>query len=268
MGISVHSLTIYPVKSCRGISLQASRVERRGLAHDRRWMLVDEHGSFLSQRRWPELALLSTSLHEAHYGLRTPDGQTFELPHSVNGGSGLEVSVFESRVEALEYAPASQWFSAVLGRACRAVHLPRTSLRPVSARYAALGDEVSFADGFPCLALSLESLAELNRRCPEPMSMARFRPNIVLCGGQPHFEDELGRFQVGSVTFRAPKLCERCKVTLIDPESAESGKEPLASLAEYRRWDGKVWFGVNLIPEAPGDLAVGDALSPLRAQPT
>jgi uncharacterized protein YcbX len=123
---------------------------------------------------------------------------------------------------------------------------------------------VSFADGFPCLLLSQASLDELNRRCPETMAKERFRPNIVVSGGTAHFEDELRRFQLGVVRFRAPKLCDRCKVTLVDPETSRSGKEPLRTLATYRRWDGKVWFGVNLVPDTTGTIQIGDELTELR----
>jgi uncharacterized protein YcbX len=185
------------------------------------------------------------------------------LPERIDGGEPLSVTVWNSTVAALAHRGASEWFSRLLGRECRAVYMPDSSKRQLK-RGPGL---VSFADGYPLLLISEASLAELNRRCPEPMVMERFRPNVVVSGDPPHFEDELRQFSLGEVAFTAPKLCDRCVVTTRDPVTGVRGKEPLKTLANYRRWDGAVWFGTNLLPSGHGWLGIGDPLT-VRSPPT
>lgn len=246
MSQAVSALLIYPVKSCGGVRLSRAQVEPYGLAQDRRWMLIDDAGEFLSLRRCSRMALVRVAPSGPRFVLEAPGCPDFELPESVAAGEEQRVSVFGNSMLARVHEATSRWFSRALGLPCRAVYLPDPRL--------------SFADAFPCLLISEASLDELRRRCPEPMHMERFRPNIVLSGGDPHFEDRLTQFQLGEVRFRAPKLCDRCRATLVDPETGALGREPLRTLASYRRWDQKVWFGVNLVPESSGLLAVGDEL--------
>ncbi|HVJ20320.1 MAG TPA: MOSC domain-containing protein, partial [Polyangiaceae bacterium] len=120
------------------------------------------------------------------------------------------------------------------------------------------GDVVGFADAYPFLVISEASLEELNRRLPQPVAMRRFRPNIVLSGAEPFAEDGFAHVRIGAVSFRGPKRCDRCVVTTVDPETGKAGQEPLRTLATFRKQDGKVWFGMNLIHDGPGEIAVGD----------
>ncbi len=252
----VSGIHVYPVKACRGVSVPRARVTDRGLQHDRRWMVVDAQGRFVSQRERSELALVSVAFAEGGYTLTAPGRRELYLPESLASGERVEASVWSSEVWGYTEPDAGQWFSELLEQECRVLFMPEDSRRTVSSRSALL----SFADGYPLLLISEASLEELNRRSSEPMSMARFRPNLVVSGGSPHFEDDLVRFRVGGVRFSAPKLCDRCVVTTIDPKTGQAGREPLRTLATYRRWDGKVWFGTNLIAENEGVLEIGQQL--------
>lgn len=128
---------------------------------------------------------------------------------------------------------------------------------------------VSFADGFPYLTASLESLAELNSRLEEPVEMARFRPNIVIDGANgPHDEDTWAHFRVGELDFYSVKPCVRCVMTTIDPQTAHKGKEPLKTLATYRRVENKILFGQNVMASAEGVVRVGDNIEVLKRMET
>lgn len=260
---AISGIHVYPLKACRGISVGRARVTDRGLEHDRRWMIADARGRFVSQRERSELALVTVVLQPHGYFIEAPERPRLELPFELARGKRVQASVWSSSVWGLAHPTASEWFSEFLGEDCRVLYMPQESHRTVSNRY----DLVSFADGYPLLMISEASLEELNRRSSEAMSMARFRPNLVVSGGPAHFEDELESFSVGDVRFDAPKLCDRCVVTTIDPETGRTGPEPLKTLATYRRWDQKVWFGTNLVPQNQGMLELGQRLEGERVKP-
>ncbi len=254
----VRSLHVYPVKACAGIDVTEAHVERRGLAGDRRWMLVGEDGVFVTQREEPRLCLVRTALAGEKLTLAY-DGEELAVPRALASGEPARVRVWSSDVDALEHLAARAWTSRVLGRPGRLVFMPEAALRPIKSDRAAPGDIVSFADGFPVLLMSMESVGELERRAGQPFEMRRFRPNVVVDGAAPFAEDAWTRLAIGAATFRAPKACERCIVTTVDPSTAARGAEPLRTLATFRKWDNAVWFGVNLVPDTLGALRVGDA---------
>jgi uncharacterized protein len=155
--------------------------------------------------------------------------------------------------------------SAHLDTDARLLFMPDTTMRQADLAYAEPGDRVSFADGFPLLLITQQSLDELNRRLTEPLSMLRFRPNVVVHGAAvPHEEDSWRSIRLGSVPCDVVKPCARCAVTTIDQATGIAGKEPLRTLAEYRRWDGKVWFGQNVVHRDTGMLRVGDEVEVLH----
>ena len=264
--ISLAGLRRYPVKSCRGESLTQAVVEPWGLASDRRWMLVDDTGAAITAREVNAMVLLRPEI--------TPDGLRLEAP----GRSPLEVtrpdpaqqvsvSVFSSHITAaVADRDATAWLSDALGVAARLVWLDDPTRRASDPRYTEPGDRVSLADGYPLLLASETSLADLGI---EGVSMTRFRPNLVVRGAAAWAEDDWRRIRIGETTFRSVKGCARCVLTTVDPETAARGKEPIATLARVRRWDGKTWFGVNLVPEtlpAPGQtIGVGDEVEVLEA---
>jgi len=237
-------------------------IDRRGPIGDRRFMVVDESGRFVSQREEPRMCLVGVAVSGAT--LRISVGPlAVTVPREPREGTAARVEIWKSQVDAIEVAEGSGLFSQHLGRDVRLVYMPDASERPVNPERAQPGDLVSFADAYPFLMISEESLAGLNARLDSPLPMERFRPNVVVAGGDAHAEDELGRVRIGDVTFRNVKPCDRCSVPTVDPSTGERGKEPLKTLADYRKWDGQVWFGTNLIHDGVGTLSVDDALTEL-----
>lgn len=256
--IEISGLYVYPIKSCRGISLNEVSVERRGFARDRRWMVVDEDGRFITQRADPALTPVNVEAHDDGIVVSAPSRASMELPWALDAGERMPVTVWTSTVEALVHPSGSRWFSQLLGRPARLVFMPDDVERAIDPEYATPAEIVSFADGFPVLVVSEESLDDLSSRLPAPMEMERFRPNLVVRGGAPYAEDEWGRAAAGEVVLRMAKLCGRCVLVTRDPLSGRASKEPLKTLASYRKRDRKVRFGVNAIPERLGWLRLGD----------
>ncbi len=267
----VSEIRIYPVKGLRGLSVAAAEVEPWGLAGDRRWMVVDANGRFLSQREAPQMARIDVEPRPG--GLRlSAEGWGVCDVAVPDGPADLPVTVWRDRLHAAPAdGAASRWLDAALDRAgCRLVHMadPAT-VRPVDPDYGAPGDHVSFADGYPLLLATTASLADLSDRVGRPLPMTRFRPNLVVDGAGPWAEDGWSALAVGAVRFRIAKPCARCVVTTVDPATGIKGAdgEPLRTLADYRRdGRGRPIFGQNLIPDGPGRIAVGDAVqATLRA---
>ncbi len=241
-------------------------VEPWGLAGDRRWMLVGDDGGVLTARQCPHLVLVMPKFEAGGLLVRAPDADPLRV-RTPDGATLIKVRVFCS---ALAAAPASDeahaWFSKVVGQPVRLVYLDDPTRRRPNPRYSKAGDRVSFADGYPLLLATEGSLAALNdliaegpRAAEGPVPMARFRPNLVVAGAVPWAEDGWRVLRIGAARFRAAKACDRCVLTTIDPDTASSGREPLMTLARHRRWDGRAWFAVNLIPDSPGaTLRIGD----------
>lgn len=273
MTVTLSDLRRYPVKSCRGESVTSALVEPWGLAGDRRWMVVDDAGTTITAREVNAMLLVRPELTGT--GLRVhATGAAPLLVDEPDPTGQVPVALFSSRLTAAAAGPeADEWFSTVLGVAARLVWLDEPTRRPTDPAYGEDGDRVSFADGYPMLLTTEASLAALNdevlARAPHPrapLPMTRFRPNLVLAGATAWVEDDWRRVRVGVATFRAVKGCARCVITTVDPETAERGKEPIASLARLRRYDGATWFGVNLVPDTPGTvIEVGDEVEVLEA---
>ena len=255
-------INIYPIKSTRGIALRESEVLARGLPWDRRWMLVDADGNFITARQHPLLARVRTAVMRETLQVAVDDRPPLLLPLQPERGDMLQVTVWKDRCSAVPAGPeADAWFSDYLGLACRLVQMTDDLVRGVNPDYGRVGDEVSFADGFPLLMISQASLADLNARLERPVQMHRFRPNLVVDGDAPYAEDRWRRIRVGEVEFEGVKNCSRCVFTTIDPDSGrkDPGKEPLKTLSVYRRREsGGVYFGQNLIPRGRGVVRVGD----------
>jgi uncharacterized protein len=268
----------YPVKSCRGERLVAGTVEPWGLAGDRRWMVVDADGGPVTAREYPRLVLVTPRRSGDGLRLAGPAAPDLAVPVP-RGGDLVPVNAWGSELTAAPAdAAAHDWFSDVVGKPVRLVYLDDPARRRPNPAYSRDGDRVSFADAYPLLLTSEGSLAKLNeliaagpRAAEGPLPMRRFRPNVVVAGPAAWAEDRWRRLRIGGVLFRAVKGCDRCVLTTVDPDTAAKGKEPIATLARYRRWDGKTWFGVNLIPDSarPGDtLRVGDPVEILEQADT
>ena len=257
--VTLSGLYVYPIKSCAGISLQSAELSATGLRHDRRWMLVDETGEFMSQRAHPRMALISVRLSAEHVTVAAPGMPDLEIPLESDDENLIDVRVFgDTNRGALVGGEAESWFGKFLEFPCRLVRKPDGDLRLVDSSLAQSGDQVGFADGFAFLLISQASLEDLNSRLEEPLPMNRFRPNFVLEGCGSYAEDGWGRLRIGSVPFRVAEACPRCAITTVDQKTGVRGKEPLRTLATYRKSEGEVYFGRNLIHDALGTVSVGD----------
>jgi uncharacterized protein YcbX len=251
-------LHVYPVKSAGGIPLEASDVDGRGLRHDRRWMLVDEAGSFMSQRRHPRMALVRIRIEPDHLVVSAPEMPSLHVPLRPPDRRLRLARVWGDLVEVSAVGDdADRWFGEFLGIACKLVYLPDQSVRPVDPAYGRTGDRVGLTDGFPFLLISEASLADLNDRLEHPVPMNRFRPNLVIGGCEPFAEDGWRLIRIGEITLRVVKPCARCTITTVDQRTAARGKEPLRTLATFRRAGNKVLFGQNLIHDDTGTLHTG-----------
>lgn len=263
-GPRLAAIFVHPIKSCRGIARRSARVVPTGLDNDRIAVLFEAQGGrFISQREEPTLA--TVRVLERDHGLELRIGEDgasgFALTPPDPGGPRERVRVWDDETEALVHPLGSAFFSQFLGRPVRLGFLPQDGARAVDPRYARQGDQVGFADGFPLLATVRESLDELVRRAGTPLEMERFRPNVVIEGLDAFSEDGWTTLQIGPARFSAPKPCDRCVITTLDPRTGIAGKEPLRTLASFRRRGGKTLFGVNLIPEREAlgmTLSVGD----------
>lgn len=263
--LRVTELWTYPVKSCRGTALEHAAVQARGLPWDRHWMVVDAAGRFLTQRELPAMATIEPAVMADALVLSAPGLPDLELPLAADTG-GAVVTVWRDTLQARTVSDAAdRWLSRHLGVDCRLIRFADDVRRPVDPTYGAPGDETAFSDGFPVLLVGQGSLDELNRRLARPLPMRRFRPNLVVAGAPGHDEDDWRRIRIGSLTLRVVKPCSRCAITTVDPErGARDGTEPLETLATYRRRDGRVYFGQNLIPDGAGEIRVGDAVEVLE----
>jgi len=253
----VRGLYHYPIKSCRGTSLEVAVVGPRGIVADRQWMVVDSAGHFLTQRELPRLALIEPSLRNGLLEISAPDVPTLSVPVG-DAGERVEVVVWRDRCVAVDHGPeAAAWFSRVLGTPCRLVRIADDEVRRADREFASPTDQVGFADGFSFLLTSRASLDELNRRLEIPLPMNRFRPNIVIDGIEPFEEDGWKRVRIDGITFEVAKPCARCVTTTVDQHTAERSNEPLRTLATFRKRTGGVMFGQNLIHDRTGVLRVG-----------
>jgi len=263
----VSALYIYPVKSLGGFAVSQAEVQERGFRYDRRWMLVDDQGQFLTQRSHPKMALVKTILYDNHIGLGAGEAmpETMELPVQTGSGVSVQVRVWNDRVEALwPQLEADAWISDFLGVHCRFVYMTDAAERTADVRYYPSKSGVSFADSFPYLLTSEGSLDELKRRSGVDLDMRRFRPNIVVSGSNAYEEDRWKTIRLRRTVFKLVKPCARCVVTTIDPDTGRRGKEPLRTLAAYRNQDGKTLFGQNMVAEGRGRVAVGDPVEVLE----
>lgn len=262
MNPTLARIHVYPVKSCAALNPEQAQVESRGLAGDRRWMVIDADGKFVTARKHPRMVLIRVNLTDDALQLSAPDMPGLQLRPATQG-TRVAARVWSSDVSAI---PASEeadaWISRYLGFSARFVHMDQACSRTIESSHAPAGEEVSFADGYPLLLISQASLDGLNEKLAEPVDMLRFRPNLVVAGTSAHAEDGWRSIRIGGVHFDLVKACVRCVLTTVQPEHGEfdPAGEPLRTLISYRRTDKGVTFGQNLIPRGSGSIRVGDAV--------
>lgn len=271
MSITLRTLRVFPVKSVRAREVAEVEVERLGPRGDRRWMVIDEDGEAITSRT--DRRLLTITASPTANGLAlTANSETTEV--AVPTGEQMQVSVHGRPLRGIPAArEASEWVGAVIGRPeARLAYVGEP--RPLNPDHSRPGDSTAFADAYP---VTLGSMASLRRvqdwvtessleRGEEPvqLEMTRFRPNLTIDGDLEAFaEESWQRVRVGEVELEVAKIIDRCVLTTIDPDTLDSGKEPIRSLARHHSWDGKTWFGLQLIPRTLGVIRVGDPVEPV-----
>jgi uncharacterized protein YcbX len=266
-------INVYPIKSLRGISLGESKVKRRGLEFDRRWMLINEKNHFLTQREFPKMATIVPEI--TNDGLLVSQGENkITIPFETNSNETGRVKIWSSFCRAEIYEDSvNEFFRDVLQTNCRLAQMPEDTNRKVNYFYAVQKDDhVSFADGYPFLLVGENSLEDLNSRLEKPLPMNRFRPNFVIKDSEAFAEDGWKKIKIGESVFDLVKPCARCVITTIEQsEGLRSGVEPLKTLASYRipkrSVKKKILFGQNLIAESGGNvLRVGDKVEVLETK--
>jgi uncharacterized protein YcbX len=257
------ALNVYPVKSCRGIGLDAATLDSTGLRDDRHWMLVRPNGRFVTQRELPRMALIGTQVDARALSLAAPGMPPLVVPRDA-GAESRAVTVWKFAGRGIDAGEvAASWFSKFLDTPLRLVRFDANTPRECSPEWTPGTRAVTeFSDGFPILVISRASLADLNSRLPMPLPMERFRPNVVIDGVDAYDEDRIHELRAGEVTLRIVKPCLRCSITTTDQQlGALDGIEPLAALKTYR-FDHVlhgVAFGQNaiIVDGAGASLRVG-----------
>jgi uncharacterized protein YcbX len=263
--LQISQLYIYPIKSLGGIALNTARLTDRGLEHDRRWLLIDDNNRFLTQRENAQMALFKQDLQDGVFTVTyTANGTSIQIPLQPLKQEMVEVTIWDDTCTA-QYVcdEVDEWFTRKLGISCRLVYMPNDTLRQTDPRYTNEGTVTSFSDAYPALIIGQASLNDLNSRLNVPLPMNRFRPNIVFTGGEPYSEDTMQHISINGIDMYGVKLCARCIMTTIDQTTAEKNKEPLKTLATYRRKGNKILFGQNLTMEGEGILNAGDEIKVL-----
>ena len=264
MNVVVSQLAVYPVKSTRQISLTRCELDAFGFRGDRRWMVVTPEGRFITQRQRAEMVLINVANESLNIQLSAPDMPAINVsfPDETEAAT-RQVTVWDDEVMALDAGnTAADWLSRFLKIECRLVYMPDSTFRQVDRRYAPKGRQTGFADGFPLLLISEGSLDLLNQKLKTPVPMARFRPNLVVKGCEPHAEDLWRCIKVGDIDFEVVKPCTRCVIPSINTDTAEKDSELLKVLADYRRDEkSRVIFGMNLIHRNRGNINVGDSVT-------
>ena len=263
--MKIEKIYVYPVKSLGAISLETAELENTGFKYDRKWLLLSDKGEVLTQRTIPALSNFKCEFAsgglEVIYDLK----QTrIQIPFNKDNRKRFEFQLWDDPVSGFEVAEhISQWFSDLLGQKVYLLVQSIQHPRFVDPRYAKSGNEtVSFADGYPILVVSEESLSLLNSKLTKKVEMLRFRPNLVISGLGPHEEDHLGQFKIGEAELMGVKKCARCNMINLDKNLQLFEKEPLQILSSYRRDKNKVFFGQNVLVHKTGILKVGQELEP------
>jgi len=259
--MKITHLFVYPIKALKGISLSEATFSDKGFEYDRYWMVVDENGIAITQREIPKMALFEVSIRAKDIQV-TYQNEAIHIPKiKEEKGEVLSVKMFDNDlIGEKESDKINDWFSNKLGQKAFLV-------RPVSERprYMKRHPEakVAFPDSSQYLILGEAAMTNLNDQLEEELDINRFRPNIVFSGGNPHDEDHWETIQIGEAIFEKNKLCARCQVTTINQETGMISKEPLKTMASYRKKGNKVLFGTyfKLTKKGQGSIKLNQEIS-------
>ena len=262
-------IAVYPLKSGAGLDLDAREVEPCGLRGDRRWMVIDADGVCVTARERPQLVRIRAETAGPDLQLRMDGRETLTVRYPDARSRSARTWIWGQECGALDAGDAAaRWMSDALDKPVRLVAMDDRAKRRPDPECTLPEDEVSFADCYPVLVIGRSSLDDLNTRTPAPVSMRRFRPNLVVGGGAPYAEDDWRRIRIGSVEFEGVENCERCELPTVDPDTGipDSRREPMRTLARYRRrTTGGVFLGQNLVPRGAGTVRVGDRVTVLES---
>jgi uncharacterized protein YcbX len=262
---TVASLHVYPIKSCAALDLLAVRFDELGPLYDRRFMLVDENGRFLTQREVPKLAVITPRLGPTALVVSAPDMPQLKVPMTQRDAKMREIEVWRFKGPAEDAGEnAADWFGSLLGRPCRLVRWSEQALRQVNPAHARTQSATAFTDGYPVLLMNEASVADLSQRAGKRIPMNRFRPNLVVKDAPAYAEDGWRKIRCGELELDVVKPCSRCAITTTDQARGEREKEPLATLATYRERDGEVYLGQNCVHLGDGSIRVGDSVEVLE----
>ncbi|MBP8006213.1 MAG: MOSC domain-containing protein [Acinetobacter sp.] len=262
----VSQLFHYPVKSCRGNKCIEMEIDAFGPQWDRRWMIVDKDGRFVTQRQVAEMGQIGVSISSASVSFSYQSEQ-IELSMLEAQGQKDErlVTVWRDQLigNRIDH-PVNAWLSQKLGREVQLVYMPQETVRQVDLEYAELGDRVGFADGFPFLIISEASVEFLAEKVGYPLDVQRFRPNIVISGCEAFAEDQWKQIQIGEVTFDLVKPCSRCVIPTIDLETGQKQPAVMQAMLAYRKQGNKVMMGQNALHRGEGTIAIGQEVQILK----
>lgn len=262
----VFGLTTYPIKSTQGINLELAKVTKTGLELDRHFVVTDLNGKFITGRTKSKLVLVHTVKTQNGLMLSAPGMEDFEVDYAMLSNQYSAVTVWNDKINSQHtHYNLDAWFSKYLASNCKVYFLGEKSQRLVkNSKY-----PLSFADGYPFLLISTTSLAFLNDRLALPVTMAQFRPNIVVDNCQAFAEDEWRLIKIGEVKFEIVKPCSRCIFTTVNAKTGRRDvlKEPLKTLNTFRQGDDKeIYFGQNMIALNRGTIKIGDRVEILTTQ--
>ncbi|GHO57176.1 MOSC domain-containing protein [Ktedonobacter robiniae] len=260
-------IRIYPIKACAGTDIQRAYVDMRGLRYDRRWMLVNEQGRDLHQFDHPRLASVVVTLDDDGLFIQAPGMPLLHIPLQPQHSTSRTVQWHQGICEALPVSDqADEWFQDFLHVPCQLVFMPENAQHPVEPGYE-VGHDLANFTSFHYHLLGEGSLEDLNQRLEKPVSLERFRPNLVIAGTPAFAEDSWRTIRINQQLFHVVKPCDRCAITTVDPVlGVMTGKEPMTTLARYRTFHKKVLFGQYLLSQDAGMLQVGDRVEVVEQQ--
>lgn len=264
--ISLQNIFIYPIKSLGAVELSECELDERGLKYDRRFMLVDEHSRYITQREFPRLSLIRTAIRNSQIEIENQHSEKLFVPLELSGNDLRKATIWNHECNVLNAGrEADDFFSDAISSKCSLVYMPSASQRRVNPAYVSQYTITAFTDGYPILLMGTASLEDLNSRMEKPIGMERFRPALVAKTTRPSDEDYWADFKIGELNFHGVKLCSRCVITTVDQKTGTTGKEPLKTLATYRKRDHHIYFGQNVVHEnKTGTLRVGNKITVVR----
>lgn len=264
--MQISQLFNYPVKSCKGNKLSTMEIDGFGPKWDRRWMIVDPDGRFITQRQVAEMGQIGVTVSSDRVCF---DYQSEKIELSMIEAQGQKderlVTVWQDKLSGNRiHHPVNTWLSQKLGREAQLIYMPQETVRQVDLEYAQLGDRVGFADGFPFLIISEASVEFLAEKVGYLLDVQRFRPNIVVSGCDAFAEDQWRQIQIGDIVFDLVKQCSRCVIPTIDLKTSQKQPEIMQAMLKYRKQGTKVMMGQNVLHRGEGYITIGQEVKIIR----